>query len=431
MNNKNIINFWKFFLKKKYKQKHFVLKSFHKLVTLKNNLLSIYLFNNFSIYLFSTNFHFEIIHNSTKSNARVGKIYTNHGIIDTPCFVPVATNASLKSIDLQTMYNHTKIPLIFCNTYHLLVHPGSKIIEDAGGLHKFMNYNFPIITDSGGFQAFSMSYYNDQMDQLKGKSGKKYKKTVLKVTEEGILLKSYRDGSRILLTPESSIQAQKSFGSDIIIPLDELPPLNISHEILLKSFERTHRWELRSLEEHLKNSKNQAIFSVIHGGTDKELRKKSIEILEKLPFDGHTIGGSIGKDRNDMLQLLEFMVPLIPSNKPIHLLGIGDIISIEKCIQLGIDSFDSAYPCRIARHGNFLIKNGKYNISNSENKNKHFETIDKNCLCHTCKNYSRSYLYHLYKTHESSYSILSTIHNIHFMMNMMDTIRNKILNNEI
>ena len=292
-------------------------------------------------------FKFELIHQSKKSRARVGKIYTPHGVIETPNFVPVGTNASLKALDSR-MIDQLELQLMFCNTYHLMVQPGTSIIKQAGGLHTFMQRKAPIITDSGGFQVFSLAY-GTVHDELKSRGSKKQDGSVLKISEDGVLFRSYRDGTPLLLTPESSVDAQKDLGADIIIPLDELPPYHIDATVLKKSFDRTHRWEQRSLEHHLKNPQNQAMYSVVHGGINPELRKKSIEYLASLPFDGHAIGGSLGKNREEMIRMLQDLMPLLPAEKPNHLLGIGDLLSLDQAITLGIDTFDSSHPTRCAR----------------------------------------------------------------------------------
>eukprot|EP01114_Cavostelium_apophysatum_P003807 TRINITY_DN1393_c0_g1_i4.p1 TRINITY_DN1393_c0_g1~~TRINITY_DN1393_c0_g1_i4.p1 ORF type:complete len:385 (-),score=20.25 TRINITY_DN1393_c0_g1_i4:220-1374(-) len=375
-------------------------------------------------------FLFEVIHTSKRSKARVGRIHTPHGIIETPSFVPVATNASLKSVDHTDMLNQG-IQLMFCNTFHLLLHPGPEIIKQAGGLHKFMNYPRPIITDSGGFQAFSLSEIDESNEELKGKGGRKYENCVMKISEEGIVFRSYRDGHKILLTPESSVECQKSFGSDIIIPLDELPAYNVSKEQLKESFDRTHRWQQRSLRTHLKNPNNQAMYSVIHGGVDRALRKESIATLAALPFDGYAIGGSIEKNRDEMANLLEYMVPLLPPRLPIHLLGIGDDESLDTCVRFGIDTFDSAYPCKSGRHGNFFTSEGTISIRQTKYLTEHNRPIDPECTCHTCTNYSLGYLHHLYKAKEHTLFTLGTTHNLHYTFKKMARIREKIMKDEI
>lgn len=368
-------------------------------------------------------FKFEIIAKSKKSLARVGKIYTPHGIIETPNFVPVATNATIKLVDSITI-NKIGIQLLFCNTYHLIVHPGTEIIKDAGGLHSFMGRQKPIITDSGGFQVFSLAY-GTVKEELKSKGIKKYSEAVLKISEEGVLFRSYRDGRLILLTPESSIQAQKNLGADIIIPLDELPPYHTTPEKLKKSLERTHRWEERSLKEHLNNPQDQAIYAVIHGGIDLELRKKSCNFLTSLSFDGFAIGGSLGKNREEMLNMLTHTMQYIPYDKPNHLLGIGDLESLKPCIELGIDTFDSSHPTRAARHGTLFTKQGYVKIEQTKYK-KNFEPIDPTCDCYSCLNYSKSYLHHLFKAREMIGLSLASIHNLHFMVTLMNNYRNLI-----
>lgn len=371
---------------------------------------------------------FEIIHRSKKSKARVGRIYTPHGIIDTPNFVAVGTNGTLKALD-NAMVTDIGLQLMFCNTYHLLLQPGKEVVENAGGLHKFINRTLPIITDSGGFQVFSLAYGSVE-GELKSKGKTSENKSVLKITEEGVLFRSYRDGAKILLTPESSIQAQKAFGADIIIPLDELLPYHIKKEDLNRSFDRTHRWEKRSLDEHLKNKKNQAIYGVIHGGVDKQLRKNSCSYLSSLEFDGFAIGGSVGKDSTEMIDMLTFTLPLLPEEKPNHLLGIGDIPSLSQAILLGIDTFDSSYPTKAARHGLILSKEGNLKISKKEYCLLH-EPLEKGCSCYTCRNYTKAYLHHLFKAKELTFYTLSSIHNLHFMVDLLNNYRKKIMENEI
>ena len=373
-------------------------------------------------------FKFELIAQSKKSRARVGKIHTPHGIICTPNFVAVGTNATIKALDSQ-MLEDINLQLIFCNTYHLILQPGTELIKNAGGLHQFMNRKMPIITDSGGFQVFSLAYGTIK-EELKSKGTKKIDNTVTKITEEGVLFRSYRDGSPILLTPENSIHAQKDLGADIIIPFDELPAYHTSPIALKKSLERTHRWEKRSLEEHQKNLNDQAIYAVVHGGIDKDLRKKSCEFLTNLDFNGYAIGGSIGKNHSEMFELLEYTVPFLPKNKPNHLLGIGDLKSLETCIKYGLDTFDSSHPTRCARHGLLFTKNGTERIAKSSNRNR-FEAPEVGCKCFTCRNYTMAYLQHLFKANEMTGYTLATIHNLHFMVKLMENYRQQILNGQL
>jgi len=369
-------------------------------------------------------FKFEILYKSKKSLARVGRIHTPHGIIDTPGFVAVGTNGTLKALDSATV-DSIGLQLMFCNTYHLILQPGSGVVKAAGGLHKFINRKNPIITDSGGFQVFSLAY-GSVADELKSRGTKKHDGTVLKISEDGVLFRSYRDGSPVLLTPESSIKAQKDLGADIIIPFDELPPYHITPKKLFESFKRTHRWEKRSLDAHLQNRQNQAMYAVIHGGIDKDLRAESCKILAALDFDGFAIGGSIGKNREEMIDLLKSTMQFLPIEKPNHLLGIGDLASLEQSVPLGIDTFDSSYPTRAARHGVLLTKNGPLRLLKSGNSTI-FESIEKDCDCFACKNYTLAYLQHLFKAKEITALNLATIHNLHFMVRLMEDYRRKIV----
>lgn len=374
------------------------------------------------------NFTYELIHQSKKSKARVGRIHTPHGIIDTPNFVAVGTNGALKALDNQ-MAKEMGLQLMFCNTYHLMLQPGTDVVKQAGGLHTFINRSAPIITDSGGFQVFSLAY-GTVKDELKSKGKKKSDSGVLKISEEGVLFRSYRNGDKVLLTPESSVKAQKDLGADIIIPFDELPPYHIDPYSLKQSLDRTHRWEKRSLEEHLKNVAQQAMYSVIHGGIDPEMRSLSCKILTALPFDGHAIGGSLGKNHQQMFDMLSYVMPQLPQEKPNHLLGIGDLTSLEPCIKLGIDTFDSSHPTRCARHGLLFTFNGMVKILKGSNRTN-FNPPDSNCICYTCTNYSMAYIQHLFKANELTGYTLATIHNLHFMIKLMEHYRTMILEDRL
>jgi len=368
-------------------------------------------------------FRFEILYQSKRSRARIGRIYTPHGTIDTPNFVAVGTNGSLKML---ANHQQSKLQLMFCNTYHLMVQPGTPLIKEAGGLHQFIQRKQPIITDSGGFQVFSLAY-GQVAKELKGQGGKKHPSSVIKVTEEGVWFRSYVDGRKIFLSPETSVQAQKDLGSDIIIPLDELLPYHVDDKKLRASFERTHRWEERSLNEHLKNRQNQAMFAVVHGGTDLSLRRLSCEILKAQEFDGFAIGGSLGCDRKQLLETVAGTTPyLVDEQKPIHLLGIGDVPSVEACVLHGIDTFDSAYPTKVGRHGMLLTQKGPLKISRKIHE-KEFFAVEEGCPCDTCQHYTRAYLHHLFKAKEPTASILATQHNLHYMLSLLERLRNHIL----
>ncbi len=376
----------------------------------------------------SSQFTFELLYQSKKSRARVGKIHTPHGVIETPNFVAVGTNGSLK-----TLHNHDhqalNVQLMFCNTYHLMVQPGTKLIKEAGGLHRFINRHQPIITDSGGFQVFSLAYSQvatEQNRELKGQGGKKHATSVVKVSEEGVIFRSYKDGTKILLSPETTVLAQKDLGSDIIIPLDELLPFHVDEIKLKASFDRTHRWECRSLHEHLKNRQNQAMYAVVHGGSDLALREKSCAILSNEAFDGFAIGGSLGSDHQELYKTVEGTTCHLPPEAPVHLLGIGDVASIDNCIQYGIDTFDSSYPTKAARHGMIFTRNGPLKLIRQAHS-REFEPLEEGCTCQTCTHYTRAYLHHMFKANEPSAASLATHHNVHFMMKKMETIRTQIL----
>ena len=371
---------------------------------------------------------FKVLHKSKKSRARVGEIHTPHGIIQTPNFVAVGTNGTLKSLD-NDMVNRIGLELMFCNTYHLMLQPGTDVVKQAGGLHNFIGRNLPIITDSGGFQVFSLAY-GGVADELKSRGCKKNDGSVLKITEDGVLFRSYRDGKKVLLTPETSVRAQKDLGADIIIPFDELPPYHIDPRKLKKSLDRTHRWEKRSLEEHMKDPSNQKMYAVVHGGIDPAMRAESVDFLSQLPFDGYAVGGSLGKTKSEMFELLEYTMPRLPEDKPNHLLGIGDLPSLEQCIPYGIDTFDSSYPTRAARHGVVFTRQGNIKITRGVHATE-FSPIEEGCGCYTCQNYTRGYLHHLFKANELSSMTLASIHNLHYMVNLMADYRNKILEGEI
>lgn len=371
-------------------------------------------------------FRFEILHQSKNSSARVGRIHTAHGVIDTPNFVAVGTNGTIKALDNQTV-SEIGLQLMFCNTYHLILQPGTQVIKQAGGLHSFINRRLPIITDSGGFQVFSLAY-GSVANELKSRGSKQTGDLVLKIDEEGVLFRSYRDGAKILLTPETSIQAQKDLGADIIIPFDELPPYHIKDRELKLSLARTHRWEERSLNTHLRKKNGQAMYAVIHGGVDLDLRKESCQTLSKLEFDGYAIGGSMGKNKEEMRSILEHTLPLLPKEKPNHLLGIGDLESITMGVNLGVDTFDSSYPTRAARHGVALAWEGQVKLTAAKHADR-FQPIDKRCTCPTCSQFSLAYLHHLFKAKELSALSLASIHNLHFMVEYMAKLRETILGN--
>lgn len=373
-------------------------------------------------------FKFEIIHKSSKSNARVGKITTPHGSFTTPAFVAVGTNGILKAVDHKSIED-LNLPLVFANTYHLMLHPGEDVIANGGGLHKLSGRSGPIITDSGGFQVFSLAY-GSVADELKSKGMKKHGNNVLKISEEGVVFRSYRDGKAISLTPEKTIEVQKKIGADIIIPLDELPPYHMDKAALRASLARTHRWEKRSLDTHLKNPNNQAIYAVCHGGVDADMRKESAQYLSSLDFNGFGIGGSLGKNHEEMSFVLEHTIPYLRPEAPRHLLGIGDLPSIQNTLPKGIDTFDSCYPTKAARHAVALADPEPIRLRSGKHKES-FVPIEKDCPCFCCQNYTRAWLHHLFKAHEISALTLVTIHNLSYMTRFMKKAQSLILEDQI
>ncbi|MBI04569.1 MAG: tRNA guanosine(34) transglycosylase Tgt [Pelagibacteraceae bacterium] len=375
------------------------------------------------------------------SNARTGEILTPHGKIKTPAFIFCATKGALKSFStLEAKKNNTQI--ILSNTYHLMLQPGSELIASHGGLHKFMNWDSPILTDSGGFQIFSLGY-GSVADEIKGR-GKSLKKnkSLLNITEEGSLFKSYVDGSFKLLTPEKSIEVQRNLGADLILVFDECTPFHVNKSYTNNSMKRSHRWAIRSLNHY--NSKTnfksgygsagqQKLYGIIQGGIYEDLREESINFnLNHLDTFGLAIGGSLGSSKEEMYKVVNFTAKKLGNNYPVHLLGIGDPNDIWKLVKTGIDTFDCVSPTRLARHGSALTrsKKGKINLKNIKHANS-LHPIDNKCECSTCKNYSLSYLHYLFKSNELLGFQLITCHNIYFMNNLMYIIRKAIVNNNL
>lgn len=341
--------------------------------------------------------------------ARLGKITTDRGEIPTPIFMPVGTKATVKAATSETLKD-LDAKIILGNTYHLYLRPGPDLVQKAGGLHKFMNWDRPILTDSGGFQVFSLA-------------------KLRKITEEGVQFQSHIDGSKHLLTPELSIQVQEALGSDIMMCFDECPALPATKETLKKSLELTLKWEERSL---LAKSEGRNLFSIIQGGTDIELRKESLERLLEIEarhepagrsFAGHAVGGlSVGEPPEQMYETVEALAPLMPKDKPRYLMGVGTPEDLIICAGLGIDMFDCVMPTRNARNGMLFTHLGNVKIKQSRYK-EDFTPIEEGCACYTCQNHTRAYLRHLYISDEILASMLMTIHNLHFYLNLMAQIR--------
>lgn len=337
-------------------------------------------------------------------NARNGLLYTNHGVFETPMFMPVGTLATVKTLTPEQV-KACGSAIILSNTYHLWLRPGEDIVKKAGGLHKFMNYDGPILTDSGGFQVFSLA---------KPKN----------ITEEGVKFKSHIDGANLFLTPELSIQIQNKLDSDIAMSFDECIPYPADYEYAKRSTERTLRWAKRG-KDNFKNE-NQSLFGIVQGGEYTDLREYSARETVKIGFDGYSIGGtSVGEDKKTMYKMIDDAIRYLPSDKPRYLMGVGDPIDIIEGVIRGVDMFDCVLPTRIARHGNAFTRNGKMNIKNSKYK-EDFEPIEKNCDCYACKNYSRAYIRHLIVCGEALGGTLLSIHNIRFLIKLTEELREAI-----
>jgi queuine tRNA-ribosyltransferase len=381
-------------------------------------------------------FRFKVLHESTISRARVCRIETPNGSIDTPGFVAVGTNAALKAVPFSWA-DASGLQLAFANTYHLLLHPGADVVAAAGGLHAFMGRpGRPLITDSGGFQVFSLAYgtVHDELHSLKRSAGgaslTRRGNLVQRIDEEGVVFKSYRDGTAMMLSPESSVAAQKKLGADIILPLDQLAPYHVDDRGLRIATARSHRWEARSLMAHLEDVKEQAMFGIVHGGSDLQLRAHSAMYVSSLPFDGTAIGGALGQHQAEMLSIVKASMALIPRDKPVHVLGIADPKSSAALASLGVDTMDSCFATRVGRHGGLLTNDGTLRVAAGYNKHAHRSPVN-GCECITCRSHSLSYLHHLVKAREPLAATLISLHNIHFMCEHFRRLRERILRNEL
>ena len=372
---------------------------------------------------------FEITHKDKKSQARTGIIHTDHGNIETPEFMPVGTQATVKTLDSLDLEN-LDAQIILGNTYHLHLRPGENLIAEMGGLHKFMNWNKPILTDSGGFQVFSLGLQKE----AKGQG------SLTKIDDDGVSFQSHIDGSMHRFTPENAIEIQHKIGADIIMAFDECTPDDADLAYTKKAMERTHNWAERCLTKHksLQGPKTQnlkpktSLFGIIQGANHKELREESAKAISEMDFDGIAIGGeSIGYNMEATKKILDWVNPIIPEDKPHYTMGVGhspkDLFEV---VERGVDMFDCVSPTRVARNGRLFVhpsvdKKTYINILNTGFK-KDSGPIDPACACHTCKNYTRAYLHHLFKAGELTAYRLATIHNVHFMLNIMRQIRKAI-----
>ncbi|MDR3224662.1 MAG: tRNA guanosine(34) transglycosylase Tgt [Holosporales bacterium] len=382
-------------------------------------------------------FEFEILQTSKQSNARLGKITTSHGTVNTPAFIFCATKANIKGVTIDQLKT-TGVQIILSNTYHLMLRPGNEIIKSAGGLHEFMGWNGPMFTDSGGFQVFSLGY-GSVASEIKGIKQSKWKKSLLKLTEEGAQFRSYIDGKIVHLTPEKSIEIQIDLGADIIVSFDECTPYHVNKLYTASSMEKSKRWAMRSLRYLMENGDgHQALLAVIQGGVHKDLREESSAFANENQFSGFAIGGSLGKTKQEMHDIVEMTSGMLDRTKYVHLLGIGGIEDIFHGVRCGIDTFDCVGPTRVARHGSAIVKKKEL----PENEHKYinlgsfeyaadFSPISKTCNCYTCLNFSRAYIHHLIKTKEILSGTLLTIHNIRTMNKLMEDIRFALTTNSL
>jgi queuine tRNA-ribosyltransferase len=375
---------------------------------------------------------FKIEKKLKNSLGRAGVLSTTHGDVLTPAFVAVGTKATVKSLSPEQVLE-TGSQIVLANTYHLYLEPGEKIIKKAGGLHDFMNWQGPMMTDSGGFQAFSLgvAYGNNLSKFIGSKSPKKEeireayaedKEKKAKITEDGVEFRSIIDGGKHFFTPEKSIQIQNDLGADVIFAFDECTSPHAPKKYLEEAMDRTHRWAKRCLDFH-KNEK-QALFGIVQGGRYEDLRKKSAKEISKMNFEGFGIGGSFVKE--DMATAVQWVNKILPEEKPRHLLGVGEPVDLILGVENGCDTFDCVAPTRIARNGTLYTKTGKINIMNAKYKS-FLKPLEENCGCYTCKNYTAAYISHLFRSKEMFAATLASIHNIYFLNNLMFKIRESVL----
>ena len=348
---------------------------------------------------------YELLHECKQTGARRGRIHTPHGIIETPVFMPVGTQATVKSMTPEELKEEVKAQIILSNTYHLYLRPGHEIVKEAGGLHKFMKWDRPILTDCGGFQVFSLS-------------------DLRKISEDGVEFKSHLDGSKHMFTPEKVMEIENALGADIIMSFDECCPYPSTYEYAKNSMERTTRWAKRCIKAH--SREDQGLFGIIQGGFYKDLREKSAKDLIELDLPGYAIGGiSVGEPKEEFLDILKFTAPLMPKDKPRYLMGVGTPDYLIEAAISGIDMCDCVLPTRIARNGTALTSHGKVVVRNATYE-RDWNPLDEECDCYTCKNYSRAYIRHLIKANEILGVRLLSIHNLRFLTNLMEKVRIEI-----
>ena len=349
--------------------------------------------------------NYELVAEDRKTGARAGLLHTPHGVFKTPMFMPVGTQATVKTVTPEEL-EEMGAQIILSNTYHLFLRPGTELIHEAGELHRFMNWNKGILTDSGGFQVFSLG-------------------AMRKITEEGVYFRSFLDGSKQFLSPEISIRAQEDLGSDIAMAFDECIPYPADYEYARKSTERTTRWARRCIKAHQRT--DRGIFGIIQGGMYKDLRKQSAMEISSLPFDGMAVGGlSVGEPHDLMYDILEETTQWMPKGKARYLMGVGTPDCLVEGVARGVDMFDCVFPTRVARNGMAMIHTGRMNMKNKQYE-RDFRPIEESCGCYTCRNYTRAYIRHLYKSEELLAFRLVTIHNLYFLLQFMRDMREAIV----
>ncbi|PCK70991.1 queuine tRNA-ribosyltransferase-like protein [Paenibacillus larvae subsp. larvae B-3650] len=348
---------------------------------------------------------YEHIKTCKQSGARLGRVHTPHGVIETPIFMPVGTLATVKTMSPEEL-KEMNAQIILSNTYHLFLRPGHDIVKAAGGLHKFMNWDRPILTDSGGFQVFSLS-------------------DIRKITEEGVAFRSHLNGDKLFISPEKAMEIQNALGSDIMMAFDECAPYPADYEYVKQSMERTTRWAERCLQAH-KRPEDQALFGIVQGGMYRDLREESAKQLTSIDFPGYAIGGlSVGEPKHLMYEVLDYTTPLLPTNKPRYLMGVGSPDALIEGSIRGVDMFDCVLPTRIARNGTVMTSSGRLVVRNAKYA-EDFGPLDPECSCYTCKHYSRAYIRHLIKADETFGIRLTTYHNLHFLLDLMRQVREAI-----
>ncbi|GAD15969.1 tRNA guanosine(34) transglycosylase Tgt [Lentilactobacillus otakiensis] len=353
---------------------------------------------------------YRLIKTEKHTGARLGEITTPHGTFKTPMFMPVGTQATVKTLAPEEL-DQMGSTIILANTYHLWLRPGEDIVKEAGGLHKFMNWHKGILTDSGGFQVFSLAKNRD-------------------ITEEGVTFKNEINGSKMFLSPEKAMQIENDLGPDIMMSLDECPPFFESYDYVKKSVERTSRWAERGLKAH-KNPDWQALFGIVQGAGFEDLRKQSAQDLVSLDFPGYSIGGlSVGESKQEMNRILESTTPLLPENKPRYLMGVGTTDSLIDGVIRGIDMFDCVLPTRIARNGTVMTSHGRLVVKNAKYA-RDFTPLDDQCNCYTCRNYTRAYIRHLIKTDESFGMRLCSYHNLYYLIHLMKRVQQAIMDDNL